>query len=126
MRRKNVTFPRSFDLSRLASVHSVRAFDAAYTAPHFGFQSAEDYYYRASALRVVSRIQVPTLIITAKNDPFVPVEPFADPALTSNSNITLIVADHGGHCGFLSPPGANDDGYWAEHTIVDFAGANAQ
>ena len=99
MRRKNVTFPHSFDLSRLPSVHSVRAFDAAYTAPHFGFQSAEDYYYRASALRVVSRIQVPTLIITAKDDPFVPVEPFADPALASNPNITLIVADHGGHCG---------------------------
>ena len=122
MRRKDACFPRGFDLSRLPLIHSVRAFDGAYTAPHFGFGSAEEYYFRASALRVASRIRVPTLIITAKDDPFVPTEPFADPALTSNPNIRLIVTEHGGHCGFLSPSnGAGDDGYWAERAIVDFA-----
>ena len=126
MRRKNAVFPRGFDLSRLSAIHSVRAFDAAYTAPHFGFQSAEDYYYRASALRVASRIQVPALVITAKDDPFVPVAPFADPALTSNPNITVVVTEHGGHCGFLGVPGNGDDGYWAEGAIVAFARAAAR
>jgi len=126
MRRKNQSFPRGYDLSRLPSIHSVRAFDAAYTAPHFGFQSAEDYYYRASALRVASRIQVPTLVITAKDDPFVPVEPFADSALASNPHVTVVITDHGGHCGFLSDPSESGDGYWAESAIVAFATANAQ
>ena len=121
MRRKDARFPRGFDLSRLPAIHSVRAFDAAYTAPHFGFTSAEDYYHRASALRVASRIRVPALIITAKDDPFVPVEPFADRALTANPNVTVVLTEHGGHCGFLASPKNGDDGYWAERAVVDFA-----
>lgn len=121
MRRKDACFPRGFDLSRLRMIHSVRAFDAAYTAPHFGFASAEDYYHRASALRVASRIRVPALVITAKDDPFVPAAPFADPALRSNPNVTVIVTEHGGHCGFLAEPREGDDGYWAERAAVDFA-----
>ena len=121
MRRKNACFPGGFDLSRLGSIYSARAFDAAYTAPHFGFASAEDYYYRASALRVASRIKVPALVITAQDDPFVPVQPFRDAALTSNPNITVVITEHGGHCGFLATPSDSDDGYWAERAIVDFA-----
>ena len=121
MRRKDGIFPRGFDLSRLRVIHSVRAFDAAYTAPHFGFASAEDYYHRASALRVASRIAVPALVITAQDDPFVPVAPFRDPALTSNPNVTVVITDHGGHCGFLEEPKDGDDGYWAERAAVDFA-----
>jgi predicted alpha/beta-fold hydrolase len=100
----------------------VRQFDSAYTAPYFGFESAEDYYYRAAALRVVDRIQVPALIITAEDDPFVPHESFRDPAIAANPNITVSVTRHGGHCGFLgSANGEGDDGYWAERQIVDFA-----
>ncbi len=121
MRRKDRAFPRAFDLSRLASIHSVRAFDAAYTAPHFGFDSAEDYYYRASALRVISRIRVPALIITSKDDPFVPIGPFADPAIAANPHITLVMTEHGGHCGFLGRSNGGDDGYWAERAVVEFA-----
>ena len=50
----------------------MRQFDEAYTAPHHGFRDATDYYHRASALRVVDRIRVPALILTAEDDPFVP------------------------------------------------------
>jgi predicted alpha/beta-fold hydrolase len=122
MRRKQEHFPGVFDLSRLERVQTVRQFDGVYTAPYFGFESAEDYYYRAAALRVVDRIQVPALIITAEDDPFVPHESFRDPAITANPNITVLVTRHGGHCGFLgSPNGDGDDGYWAERQIVDFA-----
>jgi uncharacterized protein len=121
LRRKDACFPRGFDLSRLWAIHSVRAFDASYTAPHFGFESAEDYYHRASALRVASRIQVPALVITANDDPFVPIAPFRDPALASNPNVTVVITEHGGHCGFLSAPAGTDDGYWAETAVVNFA-----
>jgi predicted alpha/beta-fold hydrolase len=121
MRRKNLTHPGRFDMDRLRRVWTVRQFDEAYTAPAFGFAGATDYYRRASALRVIDRIGVPALIITAEDDPFVPVDPFRDPALTSNPNVTLIVTRHGGHCAFVGRASATSDGYWAEEQIVDFA-----
>jgi predicted alpha/beta-fold hydrolase len=123
MRRKDACFPGGFDLARLDAIRTVRQFDAVYTAPYFGFASAEDYYHRASALRVIDRIEVPALIITAEDDPFVPVEPFRDPKIAANPNVELVIAKHGGHCGFLADRGGpeSEDGYWAETQIVEFA-----
>jgi predicted alpha/beta-fold hydrolase len=121
MRRKARFWPGRFDLSRLARIRTVRRFDDEYTAPHFGFADAEDYYHRASAMRVVNRIRVPALVITAEDDPFVPSAPFRDPAVVDNPHITLCLCRHGGHCGFVGPRGSGDDGYWAERQIVDLA-----
>jgi hypothetical protein len=126
MRRKNRFWPGRYDLARLNGVRTVRDFDEAYTAPHFGFQNAADYYYRASAMRVIDRIRVPALIITAEDDPFVPPEPFHDPKVTDNRHITLLLCRHGGHCGFVGPRQGHDDGYWAEDRIVDFAERHAR
>ena len=121
MRRKAGHFPGRFDLSRLDAIRTVRQFDAAYTAPYFGFASAEDYYHRAAALRVIDQIQVPALVITAEDDPFVPPGSFRDPAIAANPNVTLVLTKHGGHCGFLAQRDDTCDGYWAERQIVDFA-----
>jgi predicted alpha/beta-fold hydrolase len=120
MRRKDAHRPGAFDLSGLGGVRTVRQFDAMYTAPHFGFASAEDYYHRASAMRIVERISVPALIITAEDDPFVPAAPFRDPKVTGNPHITLELSRHGGHCGFVGPASDGDDGYWAENRIIEF------
>ena len=120
MRRKEKCNPGLFDLGRLNAVKTVREFDETFTAPYFGFRNAEDYYRRASAMRVVDRIRVPTLVITAEDDPFVPAAMFDAPALRDNPCITTIVTRHGGHCGFVSGPGSEDDGYWAESSIVRF------
>lgn len=126
MRRKNECAPGAYDLSKLTSIKTVREFDAAYTAPHFGFRSAEDYYHRASAMRVIDRIAVPALIITSEDDPFVPSQPFTDPKVTGNPHIDLRVSPHGGHCGFVGARSAEDDGYWAETQIVEFVSRLAQ
>lgn len=126
MKRKHVTHPGRFPLDRLRGVWSVRTFDHTFTAPYFGFASAEDYYHRASAMRVIDRITIPALIITAEDDPFVPVEPFRDPRVTGNRNITLVVTRHGGHCAFVGDASDASDGYWAEEQIVRFAAAHAQ
>jgi predicted alpha/beta-fold hydrolase len=120
MRRKDTHRPGAFDLSRLSSVRTVRAFDEMFTAPHFGFTGATDYYHRASAMRIIDRIAVPALIITAEDDPFVPSGPFKDPKVTENPHITLEISAHGGHCGFVGPASAGNDGYWAESRIVEF------
>ena len=121
IRRKARCHPGLFDLSALNRVRTVRAFDETYTAPHFGFRDAEDYYHRASAMRVIDRIRIPTLIITSEDDPFVPSQPFRDPKIRRNPHIDLRLCEHGGHCGFVGPKtSADDDGYWAENQIVEF------
>ncbi len=120
MRRKAAAFPGAFPLDPLKRIWTVRQFDEAYTAPHHGFRDAADYYYRASALRVIDRIRVPALIMTAEDDPFVPVSTFRDASVTSNPNITVVVTPHGGHCAYIERGGAAYDGYWAEREIVRF------
>jgi predicted alpha/beta-fold hydrolase len=125
MKRKVEILPGSFDLAPLAGVRSVRSFDEAYTAPHHGFRDADDYYYRASALRVVSRIVVPTLIIASDNDPFVPWEQFQAPELAANPHITVTITRDGGHCGFVAEAPEGYDGYWAERRTLEFITAAA-
>jgi len=120
MRRKNRFWPGRFDLSKLSGIRTVRAFDEAYTAPYFGFRDAEDYYHRASAMRLVDRIRVPALVISAEDDPFVPAAPFRDPLVTGNPAVRVRLSTHGGHCGFVGPARGEDDGYWAENEIVQF------
>jgi len=121
MRRKAQLQPGRFAVERLARIRSVREFDEVYTAPHFGFRDAGDYYHRASAMRVIDRIRVSTLMISAENDPFVPPGPFRDPLVAANPHITVILTRHGGHCGFLSEASNGEDEYWAEGKVVDFA-----
>src|SRR5688572_33282508 len=98
MRRKAALFPQDFSLAPLGRIWTVRQFDEAYTAPYYGFADATDYYQRASAMRAIHRIQVPTLILTAENDPFVPPDPFRHPTVTGNPAITTVITREGGHC----------------------------
>jgi predicted alpha/beta-fold hydrolase len=126
MRRKAALFPQDFSLEPLGRIWTVRQFDEAYTAPYYGFADATDYYHRASAMRAIDRIRVPTLILTAENDPFVPPEPFRDAAVTGNPCITTVVTRDGGHCAFLEQAEDGYDGYWAEREVVRFATAACQ
>ncbi len=141
MRRKARVYPGDFDLTGLWKVWSIRTFDDRYTAPHHGFNGAEDYYQRASAMRVIDRVARPALILSAADDPFVPPHIFDAPAVRHNPHITTIVTSHGGHCAFVestnglpavssaqdeakvdAPAKADYDGYFAEKTVVDFLG----
>ena len=120
MRRKAAAHPDLFSLDALRRVWTVRQFDEAYTAPHHGFRDATDYYHRASAMRVIDGIRVPALIITSEDDPFVPVAPFRDAAVTGNPNIIVTITPHGGHCAYLERGDGDYDGYWVEREIVRF------
>jgi hypothetical protein len=121
-RRKATFFPRAFDPQVATGISSVREFDNRITALYSGFQSADDYYYRAASARVLDRIAVPTLLIHACDDPFIRFTPETRAIIEANPYITLLETEHGGHCAFLAvpEPANGNDGYWAEHTALRF------
>jgi predicted alpha/beta-fold hydrolase len=119
-RRKVVVFPQAYDPARANGIRSIRQFDDRITAFYSGFTGADDYYYRAAAARVLDRIAVPTLILNAADDPFLRILPESRAKIASNSNITFLESNHGGHCAFLASPRDGYDGYWAEHTLLRF------
>ncbi|HEY3382394.1 MAG TPA: alpha/beta fold hydrolase [Vicinamibacterales bacterium] len=127
MRRKARLYPAIYSTAPLCGIRTVRQFDDAYTAPMSGYRDAADYYHRASSLRVIDKVRVPTLILTAADDPFIPVGPFQTPVVTGNPAITLVITPHGGHCGFIAAraDGRSADGYWAEAQVVRFARQHA-
>jgi hypothetical protein len=120
MNRKASMCPDLYRRYPLFSIRSLREFDDKITARYGGFASAEDYYQRAGASRVVDRITVPTLIIHSLDDPFIRITPETRAKMLANPHIRYIETLHGGHCGFLADP-VGYDGRWAERKIVEFA-----
>jgi predicted alpha/beta-fold hydrolase len=120
MRRKARLFPDRYDASLLRRIWSIREFDDTYTAPHAGFRGVAHYYERASALRVIDRIELPTLIIHAKDDPFIPFSQFNSAELTGNPNIALLAPERGGHVGFIRGDAEGEARFWAEVMAVEF------
>jgi uncharacterized protein len=128
MRHKASLFTELYPLHEVSGfrrISTVREFDDVITARYCGFADASDYYARSSASQVVSEIRVPTLIIAAKDDPFVPFGPFQNPAILGSRWITLMAPEHGGHCAFIS----REDGlerFWAEARIVEFCKSKSE
>jgi predicted alpha/beta-fold hydrolase len=125
MRRKARLFPERYDASGLRGVWSIRKFDDVYTAPHSGFGNVANYYERASSLQFISRIAVPTLIVHAQDDPFIPFESFRHPDIEANPNVVLLAPEQGGHVGFISADREGEDRFWAEAMAVEFVKAIA-
>jgi predicted alpha/beta-fold hydrolase len=125
-RRKAALFPALYDPARAEGIHTLREFDDRITAFYAGFAGASEYYYRAASARVTEDVSIPTLVIHAIDDPFVRLTPESRNALLANPHITYVETAHGGHCAFLAEPDPqrNDDGYWAETTLLRFVLAN--
>jgi predicted alpha/beta-fold hydrolase len=122
--RKKELYPKLYDLRNLERVHTVRQFDELYTAPHGGFSDAEDYYARSSALPLVSKIRLPTLILHARDDPLMPLAPFLSKEASENPNALVVTPHRGGHIGFVSGEGKLGR-FWAEAIVVMFCKALA-
>jgi len=118
-RAKANLFPDKYDVSRLHGVSSLRKFDDRITAYYCGFTGADDYYARAAASNVLDRIAAPTLILQAKNDPFIRILPETRQQISANPKINFVEADDGGHCSFIAPANGYD-GHWAERQVVEF------
>jgi predicted alpha/beta-fold hydrolase len=102
---------------RLPRRLTLRIFDDLYTAPRGGFADALDYYRRASSLPLIPRIPVPAWILTARDDPFIDVEPFE--TLAVPPHVRVRVLDRGGHLGFLGWDGCGGI-RWAERRVADW------
>lgn len=117
--RKAALFPERYSRNGFGSIHSVREFDDAITAPQFGYRDAEEYYEAAGAKKVVKDIRVPLLLITAQDDPFVPFDATRASGAGENSAIIFETPHRGGHCGFISAEGG-EQRFWAEWRITEF------
>jgi predicted alpha/beta-fold hydrolase len=99
-RRERGLLPSGFQLPR---ARTLRELDEAITAPLGGFQDADDYYRRCSTHERLDAIDVPTVILTARDDPFVDVAPFL--LAKPSDSVHLHVEPHGGHVGYLARSG---------------------
>jgi predicted alpha/beta-fold hydrolase len=124
LRHKAALFPAIYQLRGIGPIRSIREFDQKIIARYCGFSSADDYYYRAASARVVDRIAVPTLILSAQDDPFIRLSAETRARLLANPHITFVESRHGGHCAFLSRRSA-DGIHWAEATVVRYLQAAA-
>jgi hypothetical protein len=122
--RKVQLFPGKYSMSGLPPIRTVREFDDAITAPQFGFRDAQEYYESAGAKRVVGSVRVPLLLITAQDDPFVPVASIRASGAAENPAIQFEAPRYGGHCGFVSDR-AGRRRFWAEERIAEFCSALA-
>lgn len=116
MRTKARQFPGQVDLAPLAGMTTFQQFDDAFTGPIHGFRDAEDYWARCSARQFLPRVRVPTLIVSALDDPFLAPSCFPFAEAEASEWVTLEAPAHGGHVGFVSR-GAD---YWSERRTAEF------
>ena len=101
----------------VAKFKTLYEIDHRVTAPAFGFNSADHYYHSQSAQSFVAKIDVPCLMIQAKDDPMIPFSIFEHPALRANRNITVLATEKGGHIGFIS---RNLPRFWVDGVVCDW------
>ena len=94
-------FPGLIDVFRLSHIKTIREFDDLYTAPMHGYKNALDYWTRASSKPLLKQIGLPTLILNARNDPFIPEASLPGSADCSD-HVLLHQPAEGGHVGFVT------------------------
>ncbi|BDD09174.1 alpha/beta hydrolase [Fulvitalea axinellae] len=110
-------FPENLKREEIDGLRDFYEFDNYYTAPVFGFKDAFDYYASVSTLEKLPKIEVPVLVLNAKNDPFLGANSFPYDIAEANDHVFLETPERGGHCGFLMK-GKSET--WAEIRAFDF------
>ena len=111
-------FPGLYDAAAVRKSRTLREFDDLVTAPLHGYRNTDDYWTRASSKPVLKNIRVATLVVNAKNDPFLPAPALPGAADVSGA-VTLEQPEEGGHVGFVSGafPGCLD---WLPRRVLAF------
>jgi uncharacterized protein len=117
IRSKARCSPHLYSEKGLDEVGGIWEFDDRYTGPLFGFGNADNYYRTQSAQNFLEAIRIPSLIVHAKDDPIVPREVYNHPAFCTNTALTLLSVEHGGHLGFLS---RGRPRFWLDGVALDW------
>jgi len=120
---KLARFPGLYDAGAVRASRTLREFDDLVTAPLHGFKDADDYWTRASSKPGLKHIRVPTLILNAKNDPFVPASALPGAGEVSAA-VTLEQPEQGGHVGFVTGPFPGRS--WLPQRVLEFFDAQNQ
>ncbi|MHC2993054.1 alpha/beta hydrolase [Pontibacter sp. HJ8] len=118
LEQKKELYPDELDLSDYSLFWSFPEFDNKYTAPIHGFKSADDYYARVSSKQFLQGIQIPTLLVNAKNDPFLTKNCYPLEEAEQNPYLYLETPEDGGHVGFAEDMRHNI--YYSEARAVRF------
>ena len=123
--RKLDRYPHLFDRGRLERSRSIYDFDDAVTAPVHGFSDAHDYYARSSSLGWLGTVAVPTLLLSAADDPFLPADVLEEVrhVIRTNPMLTAEFTAHGGHVGFVAGRLPWRAFYYAEWRACEFLSA---
>jgi predicted alpha/beta-fold hydrolase len=115
-------YPGLVSRERVEASRTLWDFDDVVTAPVHGFTDAHDYYSRSSSIRFIERIRVPTLLLSAVDDPFLPPAVLDDVRriATKNPNLNLEFPQAGGHVGFVSGANPFRPFYYAEWRAAEF------
>ncbi|WP_442485054.1 YheT family hydrolase [Aeoliella sp. SH292] len=105
-------------VDHLPKPRKLREFDEAYTVPLGGYRDADDYYEQTSVASRLAKIELPTRIIAAANDPIVPLEPLASSQLGPATQ--LLATGCGGHLGFVGRRGSDPDRYWLDWRVIEW------
>jgi predicted alpha/beta-fold hydrolase len=115
-------YPDLFNPAELEQARSIYEFDDVVTAPVHGFESAHDYYSRSSSLGFLERVRVPTLLLSAVDDPFLPSSVLDQVRAIAKLNRALTVEfpERGGHVGFIGGRVPCRPIYYAEARVCEF------
>ena len=116
MHLKHKQYPKELDLKHLKNVKNLTDFDEYFTSKINGFKDANDYYFKASSRQFIPSISKPTLLINAKDDPFLSKSCFPINEAKKSKCFHLMIPSYGGHVGFIS----KGDFYWSEYEILNF------
>jgi uncharacterized protein len=111
--------PPHIDPEQIATSQTIREFDEKYTAPLHGFANVDDYYDHASSRQYLRHIYVPTLLLHAKDDPFM-TEDVIPHASELSPFVNLEVTETGGHVGFIMGKYPWRPRYWLEERAPQF------
>jgi predicted alpha/beta-fold hydrolase len=112
-------FPGIYDGGRVHAARTFREFDDLVTAPLHGFRDVDDYWAKASSGPFLERIRVPTLLLNARNDPFLPEHALLAATRKAAPSVMLEFPRTGGHAGFLSGPFPGRHG-WLARRLLEF------
>ena len=112
-------FPAIYDGDRVRAARTFREFDDVVTAPLHGFRDVDDYWAKASSGPFLERIRVPTLLLNARNDPFLPEHALLAATRKASPSVMLEFPRTGGHAGFLSGPFPGRHG-WLAQRLLEF------